>query len=165
MRRLMVLLAFVLAGCGTGTAAEPAQDDVATAAMDFAKCMRDRGFEVPDPTFDEQGRPRFGQVPGMLKNADFDGARKTCAEPLNAAMAAAGVKVDKPDSTESLLPFARCMREQGIDFPDPVPGEPLQIPKTAFSSPAWEPAAEACADTVPAEWRAILEAPVAKGEK
>jgi hypothetical protein len=120
---------------------------------------------VPDPTFDEQGRPRFGQVPGMVKNQDFDEARKTCAEPLNAAMAAAGVKVDKPDSTESLLPFARCMREQGIDFPDPVPGDPLQIPKAAFNSPAWEPAVQACADTVPAEWREILEAPVAKGEK
>jgi hypothetical protein len=161
----MVLLALVLAGCGAGTAEEPARDDVATAAMDFAKCMRDRGFEVPDPMFDDEGRPTFGQVPGVVKDPTFDEARTTCVEPLNAAMAAAGIKVKKPEDTQALLPFARCMREQGIEFPDPVPDAPLEIPKAALSSPSWEPATQACADTVPDEWRGILETPGATEAK
>jgi hypothetical protein len=166
MRRLIVLLALVLAGCGGQTAADQGDDDVAKAAMDFVKCMRDKGFEMPDPTFDDEGLPHFGQMGGAIKDPEFDAARRTCAEPLNAALAAAGKAVKKPTDTSALLPFARCMREQGIDFPDPVPDQPLEIPKTAFNSPAWEPAARACADTVPEEWKQLLEPPTArKGAK
>jgi len=160
MRRLIVLLAFALAGCGGPTAADQGGDDVAEAAMDFVKCMRDKGFEMPDPTFDDEGLPNFGQMRGAVKDPDFDAARQTCAEPLNAALAAAGKEVKKPTDTSVLLPFARCMREQGIDFPDPVPEQPLEIPKAAFGSPVWEPAVQACADTVPEEWKQLLEAPV-----
>jgi hypothetical protein len=157
MRRLIVLLALVLAGCGGQTTADQGGDDVATAAMDFVKCMRDKGFEMPDPTFDDDGMPSFGEMRGAVKDPDFDAARRTCAEPLNDALAAAGKTVKKPTDTSALLPFARCMRTQGIDFPDPVPSEPLQIPKAAFNSPAWEPAVQACADTVPEEWKQLLE--------
>jgi len=165
MRRLIVLLALVLAGCGTPPA-DQGGDDVAKAAMDFVKCMRDKGFDLPDPTFDDEGLPHFGEMRGAVKDPDFDAARRTCAEPLNAALAAAGKEVKKPTDTSVLLPFARCMREQGIDFPDPVPGRPLEIPKAAFNSPAWEPAAQACADTVPDEWKELLEAPMPqKGTK
>lgn len=166
MRRLIVLLAFVLAGCGGQTAADQDGDDVAMAAMDFVKCMRDKGFEMPDPTFDDDGMPRFGQLRGAVKDPDFDAARRTCAEPLDAALASAGKEVEKPTDTSVLLPFARCMRGQGIDFPDPVPEQPLEIPKAAFNSPAWAPAVQACADTVPEEWKQLLEQPVTtKGAK
>jgi hypothetical protein len=165
MRRLIVLLALLLAGCSTPTA-DQGGDDVAKAAMDFVKCMRDKGFEMPDPTFDDDGMPHFGEMRGAVKDPDFDAARRTCAEPLNAALAAAGKEVKKPTDTSVLLPFARCMRGQGIDFPDPVPEQPLEIPKAAFNSPAWEPAVQACADTVPEEWRQLLETPVtSKGAK
>src|SRR5437868_2974466 len=96
MRRLIMLLALVLAGCGTPTADQGAGDDVAKAAMDFVKCMRDKGFELPDPTFDDDGMPHFGQMRGAVKDPDFDAARRTCAEPLNAALTAAGKTVKKP---------------------------------------------------------------------
>jgi hypothetical protein len=170
MRRLIVLLALVLAGCGGQTAADQdgddRADDIAAAAMDFVKCMRDKGFDMPDPTFDDEGLPHFGQMRGAAKDPDFDAARQTCAEPLNAALTAAGKTVKKPTDTSVLLPFARCMREQGIDFSDPVPGEPLQIPKAAFNSPAWAPAVEACADTLPDEWKQLFESPMGgKGTK
>ncbi|MCA1654947.1 MAG: hypothetical protein LC635_00425 [Pseudonocardiaceae bacterium] len=168
MRRLMVLLVLVLAGCGTDTTADVGHDDVAEAATDFARCMREHGIEVSDPTFGEDGLPRFEQQPGAVRaaeGADFEEVRRTCAEPLNEAMAAAGIEANKPDDTSTLLPFARCMREQGIEFPDPVSGEPLEIPKSALDGPTWEPAAQACEDTVPEEWREILEAPGGQGEK
>jgi hypothetical protein len=163
MRRLIVLLALVLAGCGGPAADRDGGDDVAKAAMDFVKCMRDKGFQVPDPTFDDQGLPRFGQLRGAVKDPDFDTARRTCAAPLDAALTAAGKTVKKPTDTSGLLPFARCMREQGIDFPDPVPDQPLQIPKAALNSPAWEPAAQACADKLPDEWKQLLE-PLSPGK-
>jgi hypothetical protein len=160
----MVLLVLVVAACGSPTGAGEGGDDVTKAAMDFVKCMRDKGFELPDPTFDDEGRPHFGELRGAVKDPDFDKARRTCAEPLNAAMAAAGKAVKKPTDTSALLPFAQCMREQGIDFPDPVPDQPLEIPKAVFDSPVWEPAARACADKLPEEWRELLE-PINKGAK
>lgn len=166
MRRLIVLLAFALAGCTAPVADTGGGDDVAKAAMDFVRCMRDKGYDMPDPTFDDEGLPNFGEMRGKVKDPDFDAARRTCAEPLNSALAAAGKEVKKPTDTSVLLPFARCMRAQGIDFPDPVPEQPLEIPKAAFSSPAWGPAVQACADTVPEEWKQLLETPVtAKGAK
>ena len=167
----MVLLAIVLAGWCTGCDSAPdaggsAQPDIETAAMEFSRCMRDRGYEVPDPTFDDDGLPRFEQVPGMVQNPEFEAARQVCVEPLDAALEAAGVPNDKPKDNQALLPFSRCLREQGIEFPDPVPDQPVEVPKDVFHSPAWAPALAACEDTLPEEWRDAFDtAPGVKGAK
>ena len=158
-----VLALGLLAGCdsseGGGEAAGLAKtDEIGRAAVQFAQCMRDHGYPVPDPSFDQDGLPQYGEnLRSITKNEDFDRIRASCAEPLAAAYQAAGIPNAKKVSPEDLLGFARCMREHGIDIPDPTTEEPLSIPKTAFSSPAWQPAKQACESLLPETWRNTLE--------
>ena len=163
---IAVLLLWALAGCdssgsnaGGGAAAGMAKtDQIGQAAVQFAHCMRDHGYPVADPTFDQDGLPQYGEnMASMPKNDDFNQVRQTCAEPLNAAYQAAGVPNKKEVKPEDLLGFARCMREHGIDIPDPTTEEPLAIPKSAFTSPAWAPAKQACESLLPQSWRAALD--------
>ena len=161
----MALLLGFLAGCssgeGGGAPGLAKTEEIGRAAVQFAQCMRDHGYPVPDPGFDEDGLPQYGDLRGMVteKTPEFDQLRQQCAEPLNAAYQAAGVPNKKEFKPEDLLGFARCMREHGIDIPDPTTEEPLSIPKNAFSSPAWEPAKQACESMLPESWRGALDAP------
>jgi hypothetical protein len=157
-----LLGAVLLAGCSPGAAEPDASglaktEQIGQAAVHFAQCMRDRGYPVPDPTYDGDGLPRFGEMPGVVKDAGFEEVRQSCGEPLVAALQAAGVPNKKEVDPEELLGFARCMREHGIDIPDPTAEELLEIPKSAFNSPAWQAAAEACESLLPESWRGILE--------
>lgn len=165
MTKLMIGIAVltlgVLAGCdsseGGGAAGLAKTEQIGQAAVLFAQCMREHGYPVPDPTFNDEGLPEYGGNLGSIaKNEDFDRVRQTCAEPLTAAYQAAGVPNKKEVKPEDLLGFARCMREHGIDIPDPTTEEPLSIPKNAFTSPAWEPAKRACESLLPESWRAAL---------
>lgn len=173
MTKLMigiVLALGFLAGCSSGDGGDPPNlaktEEIGRAAVQFAQCMRAHGYQVADPTFDEDGLPRFGGQPGgVVKNDDFDRIRRSCLEPLNAALQAAGVPNKKEINPDDLLGFARCMREHGIDIPDPTAEEPLSIPKTAFSSPAWDPAKQACESLLPESWRTALDPPSGKNAK
>ncbi len=98
-----------------------------------------------------------GDLGGIPKDDRFDEVRGSCIEPLNAAYRAAGIPNAKEVKPEELLGFARCMREHGIDIPDPTADSPLEIPKNAFGSPAWEPAKQACQSLLPPAWRSALE--------
>jgi hypothetical protein len=165
----VVIFAVLLGGC---TAANSSTDptgmakteEIGRAAVQFAQCMRDHGYQIPDPTFDEEGFPVWGDVPGAVpeKGAEFEENQRTCMEPLRAAYQAAGVPNNKEVNAEELLAFTRCMREHGIDIPDPTAEEPLEIPKDAYNSPAWQPAAQACGSLLPESWRGVLEPPAGK---
>src|SRR5690348_4255695 len=123
---LVLLVALCLAGCSSGGGGQaPAglakTDEIGRAAVQFAQCMRDRGYSVADPTFDQDGLPVFGgDLRGAaVKNEKFDADRRACGEQLAAAYQAAGVASKKDVKPEDLLGFTRCMRDHGIDIPDP----------------------------------------------
>jgi hypothetical protein len=163
MTSLVLLTVLWLAGCASGGQA-PASlaktDEIGRAAVQFAQCMRDHGYSVADPTFDQDGLPVYGgDLRGAAKDAAFDANRRTCAEPLTAAYQAAGVTSKKETKPEDLLGFTRCMREHGIDIPDPNPDGMLDLPKNMYTSPAWEPAKQACQSLLPESWRSILSPP------
>jgi hypothetical protein len=173
MTRLVhvVVLAVLLGGCSAGNAnPDPTgmakTEEVGRAAVQFAQCMRDHSYQMPDPTFDDEGFPVWGDMPGAVpeKGEQFEETRRQCMEPLRAAYQAAGVPNNKEVNTEELLGFARCMREHGIDIPDPTVEEPLEIPKSAFTSPAWEPAKQACESLLPEHWRNLLDPPKGGGK-
>ena len=92
--------------------------------LSFAQCMREEGLDFPDPSFDIDGNPDFGDV--SIENQDeFEEAFDNCEDILRQALPE---QFDLDPEVEaalidSSLEFSQCMRDQGIDFPDPKPGE------------------------------------------
>jgi hypothetical protein len=146
-----------LAACGGGGEAASAADQkkrAQEASLKFAQCMRDNGVDVPDP---KPGQP--GVVVGFgrddVENPNFRQAEEKCRKHLEAA---------RPELTEeqeakfrdAALEFSRCMREEGIDFPDPTfdsKGGARIGPPAGGANPKLEPgfpeAAEKCSKEGP----------------
>jgi hypothetical protein len=104
---------------GSGSAKKDPQE----AALDFAKCMREHGVDMPDPEVDSRGRIRvnIGNPGGKGRPPDskkLNAAQQACGHLLRDG----GAGPDKldPKARDAMLNFARCMREHGIDMPDPT---------------------------------------------
>jgi hypothetical protein len=102
------------------------------AMLAYAKCMREHGVDMPDPTFSDDG----GGGVGFIAKADGSGtgapqkpddsvfkAAQTACEPI---MKAAEQDMPRPSAEEEAkmrdqaLKFAKCMRDHGVDMPDPT---------------------------------------------
>ena len=121
--------ALVLAACGgggssdsTSTAAQAADGGQSSAnsekAVKYSQCMREHGVtNFPDP---KNGRLTLRAGPGSgidPNSATFKSAQDACQSlaPSGAQVAGGGDAV-----RDSVLKFARCMRENGVPgFPDP----------------------------------------------
>ena len=92
--------------------------------LDFAQCMREEGINFPDPTFDIDGNPQFDNLE-IENEEEFESAFENCEDILRNALPE---QFDLDPEVEAALvdaslEFSQCMRDQGIDFPDPKPGE------------------------------------------
>ena len=92
--------------------------------LDFAQCMREEGVNFPDPTFDIDGNPQFDNLE-IENEEEFENAFENCEDILRNALPE---QFDLDPEVEAALvdaslEFSQCMRDQGIDFPDPKPGE------------------------------------------
>ena len=92
--------------------------------LDFAQCMREEGISFPDPSFDIDGNPEFDDL-NIENEEEFEEAFVNCEDILREALPE---QFDLDPEVEaalvdSSLEFSQCMRDQGIDFPDPKPGE------------------------------------------
>ncbi len=128
-------------GSATGTTNGTAKTakDPQQAALDFAKCMREHGIDMPDPQVDEQGRVRV-RVGGPGRGArpdpkKLDEAQKACGGLMGGGGDGPG-QID-PADRDAMVDFARCMREHGIDMPDPT-GDGLVMRKDKGGRPAPE---------------------------
>ncbi|WP_086820710.1 hypothetical protein [Allokutzneria sp. NRRL B-24872] len=82
--------------------------------LKFAKCMRDNGVDMPDPEFGEGGSSvTLGR--GEIDPEKFKKADKACEKYSGAK----DFNPNDPKFKEEQLKWAKCMREQGIDVPDP----------------------------------------------
>src|SRR3954451_11857709 len=112
--------ALTLAACG-GSAPTSAADQQAKqerAQLQFARCMRSHGVKVPDPKIGRGGAGNFkiggpGISPQVMKRADAACRRylEAAAPKLSAAQRA--------EMRDQAVKFARCMRQHGVDLPDP----------------------------------------------
>ena len=157
------LTAIAVAGCGGGGGEEAvrgsARDSggvqarggsaLIEAQTRMARCMRRQGIDFPDP----------GSARGFELDAGQDGvdgprlraAERRCARYARAVAEAA----PRPSAQEQgrardlTLRYARCMRRNGADVPDPrVGGEDggtaVEVPADAKSDPRFRRAAERC---------------------
>ena len=137
---LFVVMAFVVAACGSASAdVATLQDDVAslggeapgaddTAEVDeeaallaFAQCLREEGLDVEDPAVDEEGNiqpPRPVQGGQAIDREAFQAAREACEEFLDGVTLGFG-DVDQTELEDQLLEFSACLRDQGLEVDDP----------------------------------------------
>jgi hypothetical protein len=148
-----------LSGSGqtTTTTTTPSAADAKQAALNFAKCMRQHGIDMPDPKVSGNGELSLGvnAGPGSLRPDDpkFKAAQQACQKYLPN-----GGKATKPnpEQVQQALKFARCMRQHGIDMPDPGPNGGMLVqggsggnPGPRPDDPRFKAAQEACKQYLP----------------
>jgi hypothetical protein len=196
---LLVLLGLVLTACSGGAA----PDDVATlvdpsaspdaspsvsldpeAAMDaFAACMREHGVDIQvSSAGGEVGKgpttATASEGPSKITGTDrgkdkFTAANKACAPLLpKGGVNGPGGKPD-PAMEQKLLDFSQCMRDHGIDMPDPqfengganvIIGGP-DGPNIDPNSQAFKDAEKACESHLPGKLGGGVTGPVTQGSK
>ena len=97
------------------------------AHLDFAACMREHGVDMPDPEFTDDGgvmmRQDASAAPGEAPDMEaMDAAHEACEYLLEDVINERMAQLD-PEEEERMkqqaLDFAKCMREHGVDMPDP----------------------------------------------
>jgi hypothetical protein len=130
---------------GRGGATTTTAPDPQDAALAFARCMRQHGVDMPDPQTDSSGRTRL-QLRGNPDKRKLQAAEAACGSLLKG-----GHGPGQPLSAaqqDAMLNFARCMRQHGIDMPDPTPGQAgvtlRKQTKAELNSPKFRRAEAAC---------------------
>lgn len=162
----LVLLVALLAGCGKE--AGGSEDGIASAdggnpsatpstspsagpggadGLKFAQCMRANGVDMKDP--DPNGGPNLIKID--RNNPKFAAAMEKCRQysPMGN-----GDRTFSPEEQQAALDMAKCMREHGIDMPDPQPGQGpgIRIQKGGKidpDDPKFKAALEACKQYAP----------------
>jgi hypothetical protein len=148
-----------IASAGDGTPARNATDkakvDPEQAGLDFARCMREHGVDMPDPQVGG-GTVMIGPGPGEMRAggpvgppAGFEEAHEACGRILEDLIGDGPGPID-PVEQDRALKFAQCMRDNGIDMPDPdfsAGGISITISREAGVGPdddTFKKAQEAC---------------------
>ena len=103
------------------SSAEPqASMDPEEAALAFAECMREHGVDMPDPQVGSNGEMTFsiGVGPGNADMETMQAAQEACQDLMPRAMGEP--RELTAEEKDAMLGFAQCMRDNGIDMPDPV---------------------------------------------
>jgi hypothetical protein len=113
------------AGADNATAGSDRRAEFREAALKFAKCMREHGVDMPDPKFDG-GRVELrigGPGDPKANETTMRQAQEACRKYMESVKPPDISEQQKREFKDRALRFARCMREQGIDMPDPQFGE------------------------------------------
>ncbi|GAA5047598.1 hypothetical protein HNP84_000341 [Thermocatellispora tengchongensis] len=146
----LVLAAGLLAACAdTGAQESPsaapsapsaAPSDPRDKARAFAQCMRDNGVDLPDPDPDG-GFDTGGSIDRQSE------AFRTAMEACRAYAPGGDLERADPERLDKARAFAKCMRDNGADVPDPDPdGGFSSLAPEDPDDPAWQKAYAACGD-------------------
>jgi hypothetical protein len=156
---LLVALAATLSLVACGAEEDPSKPASAQtqeaknrkAMLDLARCMRANGVDMPDPQFNG------GRVTQRMKGGNPDAMRaaeKACEKYRKQIKAPEMSAGQKEEFKKAALANARCMRDHGIDFPDPEfdpnGGARVKIGKRLNPEGAkFQAAQKACEKTLP----------------
>jgi hypothetical protein len=150
--------AITVVACGGSNAPSSADQQAKRerAQLQFARCMRSHGVDIPDPKPGPDGGPGLVRVGGPGKSGPspqvFTTANRACQKYLQAAAPKLS-PAQRAELQDQALKFAQCMRRHGVDMPDPQVGNGglrIQIrgrgAKSSINpqSPAFQDAQEAC---------------------
>jgi hypothetical protein len=121
----LAALALALAGCGSGgggthAATSSAAADEQDMNVKFAQCMREHGVDMPDPV---PGQPGIRITSKKGDEAKVDAAMRACQK----YSPKRDIDPNDPAVRDRILRTAQCLREHGLDVPDPAPGQGLRI--------------------------------------
>ncbi len=142
---IAIAIAGTPAGVATSTApttstapkaSAAATTDAKDAMVELTRCLRQNGVDVPDPGSPEEKGWRYTGDQATLQKA-FKACEEYSARIPN--------PYDDPKVRDQMVQFARCMREHGIDMPDP----PQQNTGLDYNDPMLQQAAKECAETIP----------------
>jgi hypothetical protein len=99
------------------------------AMLAFTQCLRDQGIDVDDPTMDADGNMQLPpiniEIPDVVANPDelpdmseFEDMIAPCEEHLEGVVSTFS-SADTTEIEDMLLAYAECMRDNGVDMPDP----------------------------------------------
>jgi hypothetical protein len=116
------------------------KEDREKAGLEFAKCMREHGVDMPDPQTGPDGGGFIMVGPSDVSAAggdatagpttgglgidgeglpeEFKAADEACRHILDDLIQDGGPPMDA-EAQDRALEFAKCMREHGVDMPDP----------------------------------------------
>lgn len=151
---LLIAAGLVLAACGAATATDTTEtSDVTTTSVTdvsgdpilaFHQCLRDGGLDVPDP--------EPGGAIGLPVDPDDQAALAVVRGCADIHLAGGGGRVtvggtgDNFATPAALLAFVDCMRDHGIDMPDPDPEGRIGIPDDVDpQGDAFQSAVRSCA--------------------
>jgi hypothetical protein len=155
---LLATLALVACGGGDddgGGGGGISIGDVEDAGLEYARCMRERGVDVPDPQPGADGLRSMFTDEGLRNDPAFQAADRECQKHLQDLIS----QIDEDQRREledARLELARCMREKGFDVPDPRSGPPSGgsgdgggLGDLDLNDPRVQEAMEACAEQGP----------------
>lgn len=125
---------------------------------EFTTCLREHGFSTADPTLNADGSIDLESLrDSILQDPVFDINSESTVRvfedclPLleDATFATTPSQEDQIELQDNLLEFAQCIRDNGIDVPDPeFSGDPRQAMQSMFedviSTPKLEEAVSSC---------------------
>ncbi|WP_131732612.1 hypothetical protein [Actinomadura formosensis] len=114
------------------------------AQLKFAQCMRENGVNVPDPG---SGGARARRLGEGTDRAKLQAALEKCKQWLQAGGSLPDLT--DPKVRDQYVKFAQCMREHGVNIPDPGSDGQLTIPKERVDQGKTEKAREACRGDLP----------------
>jgi hypothetical protein len=125
----VLLVGALMTACGAEaeTPAPKAEQSFEDYQLAFAKCMRENGIDMPDPSGDGSV-----SIPAVKDMTAFTEASEACQEKLGPPPAAEGGPTkSEEERLAEMVKVAECFREHGIEVPDPKAGEMITIPMDA----------------------------------
>ena len=130
------------------------EEEMQDQALAFSQCMRENGVpDFPDPEFTGDGGMMLSRSAGPGDSMDMEAeekAMKACEDKMPRGGGNFSEE-DRAEMQDAFLEYAQCMREHGIDMPDPdfsgdggafrIGGEGMDP-----NDPAFREADEACND-------------------